>query len=202
MSGDARRALDICRRAVEIAENFSTSNSQLPLTLSKNVRRDSNTNHEKQQAQVVISTIKQAIGEATSTPLQECLKSLAIAPKMLLTAVVTRMRRTGLEDGSLAETIDESKKLALAIDKNAAREVFTCHQSAHALGVRINLALSSTLAPRMPAFSLATAELAEAGILIVEARKGERNARVRLNISENEVKIALKSDPYLRGIGL
>ena len=120
---------------------------------------------------------------------------------MLLAAVAARMRRTGLEDGSLAETIEESKKLAMAIDNNARREVFSFDTSPPETSVSVKVAPPTPLAPRMPAFSLATAELAEAGILVIEAKKGERDARVRLNVSENEVKLALKCDPYLRGLG-
>ncbi|OAX78993.1 hypothetical protein ACJ72_06691, partial [Emergomyces africanus] len=115
VSGDARRALDICRRAVEIAEQvsekaektklkhaLSLSNgngmdmddmdtSFLPPTPSKSISRrnrvtgpsnkkflqTSETDSEP-LPRVTIATIKQAIQEATSTPLQQSLRCLPL----------------------------------------------------------------------------------------------------------------------------
>ncbi|KAF5013819.1 hypothetical protein F66182_15148, partial [Fusarium sp. NRRL 66182] len=120
-SGDARRALDICRRAVEIAEQECEANiskndiddaESLPPTPSKSaIRRNKSQNgnskslvkiespQKKPPAQkaiprVTIATIKQAIQEATSTPLQQSLRCLPLAGKLFLAALLARVRRT------------------------------------------------------------------------------------------------------------
>ncbi|KAI7517506.1 origin of replication binding protein, partial [Hortaea werneckii] len=97
VSGDARRALDICRRAVEIAEQDTLSaagthgkENQAPdTTPSKTPAR-----HQQQQTAasamamrkgvVTIGTIKRAINEATSTPLAAYLRSLPLSSKLFL----------------------------------------------------------------------------------------------------------------------
>ena len=50
----------------------------------------------------------------------------------------------------------------------------------------------------------AATELAEAGVVGLEGgngRKGDRVGRVRLNIGEAEVKLALRDDQDVRGLG-
>src|SRR4051812_6525936 len=69
VSGDARRALDICRRAVELVEQ-SNANAAPP-TPSKTGRGKNTT---AGSARVTIQTVMKAINEATHSPLQMYLK--------------------------------------------------------------------------------------------------------------------------------
>ena len=70
VSGDARRALDICRRAVELAESDVQGE---PNTPSKTGRAD-NASKKPASGRVTIATIKKAISEATTNPIQQHLR--------------------------------------------------------------------------------------------------------------------------------
>lgn len=56
-------------------------------------------------------------------------------------------------------------------------------------------------APRALGIKLAASALAEAGIIGLEGRRGERIARVRLGVGEEEIKLALKDDEEVQGLG-
>lgn len=47
----------------------------------------------------------------------------------------------------------------------------------------------------------AAMELMEAGVIGVEVRKAERMGKVRLGIGEEDVKVAFRDDPEIRGLG-
>ncbi|KAG5358271.1 Origin recognition complex subunit 1 [Yarrowia sp. B02] len=85
VSGDARRALDLCRRAVEIAELDSE--------------------------EVQIKHIQQAANEATSTPIYNYLQGLPMAFKIFLCALLARKRRNGLPSDSLGDIIEEIERM-------------------------------------------------------------------------------------------
>ncbi|KAG5361493.1 Origin recognition complex subunit 1 [Yarrowia sp. C11] len=85
VSGDARRALDLCRRAVEIAELGAE--------------------------EVQIKHIQQAANEATSTPIYNYLQGLPLAFKIFLCALLARKRRNGLPSDSLGDIIEEIERM-------------------------------------------------------------------------------------------
>ena len=200
VSGDARRALDICRRAVEIAESESVLLEDEPSTPSKRNRDDDRPVPKKKTGRVVISTIKQAIKEATSNPLQHCLKALPLASKVFLAALVARARRSGISEASLTGIVEDAKALCqisteMSIrDSLLAREVVGPQEK----GVDICLTFPAT---RVCGMNFSAIELAEAGIIKVEARNGDRVGKVRLNIGEDEVKLALRDDPEVKTMG-
>ena len=202
VSGDARRALDICRRAVEIAEGqLEDQNGQEPLTPSKKRQTEVEAFSRKPRGKVIITTIKQAINEATSSPLQECLKSQPLTAKVLLVALLTRLRRSGTGESLLADVVEETRKLAEMCEANPIRNALmggNCESranSAYNMGKHVSSA-------RLAAFSTAVVELAEAGIVILEARKGEMVGKIRLNVSEDDVQLALKDDLDIRSLGI
>ncbi|KAL1646942.1 Origin recognition complex, subunit 1 [Diplodia intermedia] len=266
VSGDARRALDICRRAVEIAEAASLDNGtaggggedSAPNTPSKTPGRaaaQANGNAKKPSGQVVvtIATIKQAIAEATSSPLQHALRALPLASKLFLAALLARVRRTGVQEAALGDVLDEARNLALMSQTEAIQTVLLGGQpqqprlpppppsslpaakdnddaAVAADGLISGLAASSHQQPVTPrrgrppgvakaaaaaaaqqqrdkaarviGMGNAAAELMEAGIVGLEARRGERVGRVRLGVSDEEVKLALKDDEEVKGMGL
>ncbi|KPI38620.1 Origin recognition complex subunit 1 [Cyphellophora attinorum] len=145
VSGDARRALDICRRAVELAEEekAAAETAQTGLTTST----PSKTNRGKRMAQlatgtetekenqdpspdtdpstksdlgrVTIRTIKTAINEATSSPIAQALRCLPLASKVLLAAVLARIRRTGVAESALGDILIEAKRIARVAEDEA-----------------------------------------------------------------------------------
>ncbi|KAI4686568.1 uncharacterized protein J4E84_005849 [Alternaria hordeiaustralica] len=243
VSGDARRALDICRRAVEIAEAETTSQDRddeaQPGTPSRTGRgnkakqlQDSRSNkgtgdpdhRSKDRAGrkgiVTMATIKQAINEATSSPLQQALRALPLASKVFLAALLARIRRSGIGEAILGDVVDEAKRLGLmsqllpvhdyilAPEKDDRSEMMNgaamqpSTPSKHR-DVATNLGLKETnnKAARALGLALAATELAEAGIIGVEARHGERVGRVRLGVGEDEVRLALGDDETVHGLG-
>ncbi|KAB0804648.1 hypothetical protein PPYR_01618 [Photinus pyralis] len=76
VSGDARRALDICRRAAEIAEN------------------------EGEHSLVSLNHVNQVLNAMTSQPKVLAIKLCCRLEKLLLQAIVAEVERTGIEETS------------------------------------------------------------------------------------------------------
>ncbi|KAF9640342.1 hypothetical protein BFW01_g12148 [Lasiodiplodia theobromae] len=247
VSGDARRALDICRRAVEIAEAASldansSGGDSAPNTPSKTPGRAAQANGgAKKPAVVTIATIKQAIAEATSSPLQQALRALPLASKLFLAALLARVRRTGVQEAVLGDVLDEARNLALMSQTDAIHACLLGHRSLPSIasggdddgvaadGLLSGLATSQQQQPATPrrgrppgpakmaaaaaaqqqrekaarvtGMGNAAAELMEAGIVGLEARRGERVGRVRLGVSDEGVRLALKDDEEVKGLG-
>ncbi|WEW61654.1 Origin recognition complex, subunit 1 [Emydomyces testavorans] len=233
VSGDARRALDICRRAVEIAEQASEalkaeSNNQpldadedFPPTPSKttnrrtrkeaqkppsnlNARKTKNTQEQPASLpRVTIATIKQAIQEATSTPLQQSLRCLPLSSKVFLSGLLARIRRTGITESALGDILDEAKRISDGA-------VATAGAVSGALREHI---LSR---PHLYAMGFAAMEMMNMGILALEGElgvkigsgmgyalgRGNRSGKVRLRIAPEDVKAALRDDAEAKMLGI
>ncbi len=199
VSGDARRALDICRRAVELAEHVQdkqNDDEDVGATTPSKRGRNTPAANEKENrvlARVTIATIKQAINEATSSPIAQHLKSLALAPKLFLAALLARSRRTGVAESTLGDVLVEAKRIADVAENSAIGDFLLMERKADG---------SKSAVPRVLAMGGAAMELFEAGIVAMEARsRGERAGKVRLRIAEEEVKSALMGDVEVRGMG-
>lgn len=214
VSGDARRALDICRRAVEIAEkqaeeqqsrlqaiNEETSDTEMTVdTPSKRNRNktenpdtDTVTNKEnnKPVPRVTIATIKAAINESTSSPTTQALKALPLTCKLLLAALLARSRRTGVSESTLGDIFAEAKRLADVAENAIFQEVLLLGGD----GGKVSM-------PRVVGVDRAAFELVEAGMLVMDIRnRGERACKVRLRVGEDEVKGALMYDAEVKGMG-
>ncbi|KIV93635.1 hypothetical protein PV10_04833 [Exophiala mesophila] len=205
VSGDARRALDICRRAVEIAEQSQNSQAQgledsVATTPSKTGRNERKQESDKSNtiatrtARVTIATIKQAINEATSSPIAQHLRSLPLASKLFLAAILARVRRTGVADSTLGDVIVEAKRIADIAENSAIHDFLLLDSGAEK---------QADVMPRVLALGGAAMELLESGIIAMEARsRGERAGKVRLRIGEDEVKSGLLGDPDVKGLGI
>ncbi|KAH1580367.1 hypothetical protein KXX17_003138 [Aspergillus fumigatus] len=232
VSGDARRALDICRRAVEIAEQSSETakiedmdaeqngdeTESLPPTPSKTpARRQKPTSKhtvklespqknaaQKQTAgRVTIATIKQAIQEATSTPLQQSLRSLPLSAKLFLAALLARVKRTGITESTFGDVIDEAKRIADAAAAGAST------------GIR-DFLLAGNNGARVRALGFAAMELMNSGVLALESgagvkgplggsvipSRGDRSGKVRLRVAPEDVRAAFREDIEAKGLGL
>lgn len=215
VSGDARRALDICRRAVEIAEaeaeaevddslSLQNQNSLLntpskgsrgrpPILGAEEVPKIRNTT---KKGTVTIATIKRAIREATHSPLHSYLKSLPLSSKLFLAALLARSRRTGISDCLLGDVLQEAKRLASMATESPAIEELLLKR--HDDG---NGNVGSEV--RVRGMGVAASEMVDAGIVVLETgnKKGERGRRVRLGIEEGEVNSALGGEREVRGMG-
>ncbi|PLN80327.1 putative origin recognition complex subunit Orc1 [Aspergillus taichungensis] len=224
VSGDARRALDICRRAVEIAEQSSEAASKedamkadetesLPPTPTKTPARKQNISSPQKNAQpkpssgrVTIATIKQAIQEATSTPLQQSLRCLPLSAKLFLAALLARVKRTGISESTFGDVIDEAKRIADAAVAVA---------GAAGAGIKEFL-LAGGGGARVRALGFAAMELMNSGVLALEygagtkgplgssaiPSRGERSGKVRLRVAAEDVRAAFREDIEAKGLGL
>ena len=214
VSGDARRALDICRRAVEIAENTQDQRQKIDeddaesaeaTTPSKKGRNKPSAStstatpaqdKQKSLARVTISTIKAAINEATSSPISQHLRSLPLASKLFLAALLARSRRTGVAESTLADILTEAKRIADVSENMAIHDFLLVERQLGASGGK------GRDVPRVLAMGAAAMELVESGVVAMEARRmGERAGKVRLRVGEEEVKGALVGDAEGRGMG-
>ncbi|KAL2819017.1 P-loop containing nucleoside triphosphate hydrolase protein [Aspergillus cavernicola] len=232
VSGDARRALDICRRAVEIAEQTNETaaakdldaddTDSLPPTPTKTPARKERANnkqalsrallespqknnHQKQPpGRVTIATIKQAIQEATSTPLQQSLRCLPLSTKLFLAALLARVRRTGITESTFGDVMDEAKRIADAAVAVA---------GAAGAGIK-DLLLAGGKGARVKALGFAAMELMNSGVLALEISsrgplgtaaipsRGDRSGKVRLRVAPEDVRAAFRDDAEAKGLGL
>jgi origin recognition complex subunit 1 len=132
---------------------------------------------------------------------------------------LARIRRTGIGEAILGDVVDEVKKLGLMSQLQPVTEyVLAPRKEASLDGVlgANNPAITSPKrrgapsagpkysdlkAARALGLTHAAAELAEAGIVGVEARHGERVGRIRLGVGEDEVRLALGEDESVKGMG-
>ncbi|KAF1956136.1 P-loop containing nucleoside triphosphate hydrolase protein [Byssothecium circinans] len=244
VSGDARRALDICRRAVEIAEPEALArdgegedgqpptpsrrgrNKQAASQLSAGTGEPEAILQKRagpggRKGVVTIATIKQAINEATSSPLQQALRALPLASKVFLAALLARIRRTGIGEAVLGDVVDEMKRLGLMSQLQPVHDYLLTaaerdDDGVDGMGITTGPRQDSTplkqrertakpgdaKAARTLGVAFAAAELTEAGIIGMEARHGERVGRVRLGVAEEEVRLALGDDAEVKGLGV
>ncbi|XP_053715061.1 origin recognition complex subunit 1 isoform X2 [Synchiropus splendidus] len=83
LSGDARRCLDICRRATEICEHSATDSSAPRL--------------------VSVSHVMEALNEMFSSPYVTAIKAASLQEQLFLKAVIAEFRRLGLEEATFQQ---------------------------------------------------------------------------------------------------
>ncbi|KAG6250564.1 hypothetical protein E4U23_001335 [Claviceps purpurea] len=191
VSGDARRALDICRRAVEIAENEVQGD---PATPSKHPGKQ---DLMKRRGRVTIVTIKKAINEATTNPVQQHLRGLPLMSKLLMAALLLRIRRTGLAETTFGETVDELQR-ATAHAAPALPGMAQILEN----GLQGTPGVNHRHRGRPSYVHTAALDLVAAGLVNLEAHRAERSSRMRLAIADDEVKMALRDDGELRAMGI
>lgn len=204
VSGDARRALDICRRAVELAEADVLEAGATPGTPSKSAAKAGRPQPpSKSLGRVTIATVKRAINEATTSPLQQYLRALPLSSKLLLAALLAKTRQTGIAESTLGEVLDGAKRMArMDTGTNMMVEYLLKDALVPATGKSLQLGTRQALkAPRILAMGSSAIDLMEAGIVGLEARKADRTAKIRLSIGEEDVKLAFKDDPDIKGLG-
>ncbi|KAI8629304.1 P-loop containing nucleoside triphosphate hydrolase protein [Xylariaceae sp. FL1651] len=203
VSGDARRALDICRRAVELAETDIKAIGGDPATPSKKTKAQT-TELDKgrgSRGKVTIATIKRAINEATMSPLQQFLRGLPFVSKVTLASLLVRNERTGLSDSTYGDVLEEAKR-ALLLDRASRRVSLLAHvehDDARRSGDSRNWEVKQT---RPAGVHAAAVDLAGAGVIVLEGQRPERPSKMRLAVGSEEVKLALRDDPEIKALGI
>lgn len=196
VSGDARRALQICRRAVEIAE------------LEYRVSLQQQDSERPQSFHVKIPHIAKAINETINSPIAKYVSTLSFTSKLLLTAVLLRMKRSGVSENPLGDVIDEMKiLLTMATSKHL---IFDKHldppldMSEVLLNNKLLPFNGSSATPgdsiRVENFRFVFHELVENGLISMQNIKSERYKLVSLNVSQEEVLSTLKKDPLVANL--
>ncbi|ODQ64513.1 origin recognition complex subunit 1 [Nadsonia fulvescens var. elongata DSM 6958] len=196
VSGDARRALDICRRAVELAEP------------DDDVGNEDDEKEKKKTGQVTIAHIQAAIIESTTSPTYTYLKSAPLSVKIVLCALVGRLRRGGVADASLKDILEDCERLVKVSHTNAntarvSALLFNNSKDNAAANTTVSSAIMAGVnhkKVRMNGFTHAVAELVQSGIIIQQSTKGEITANVRLNIGDGEILSAFKNDADVAGM--
>ncbi|CAK7204738.1 Origin recognition complex, subunit 1 [Sporothrix eucalyptigena] len=217
VSGDARRALDICRRAVELAEAEAQQQekSSLPQTPSKSskVRSDKGADATKKRAatgRVTIDTIRRAIAEATSSPLQQYLRALPFSSRLLLAALLARTQRTGIAESTFGDVLEETQRalrfaVSVATGTKEGRPLealLTGRSAADSASQKQAAALAASRGARLAGLGSAVVELAGAGIVYLEGHRVERPSKIRLAVGDEDVKLAFRDDPEVKAAGL
>ncbi|XP_077450878.1 origin recognition complex subunit 1 isoform X2 [Stigmatopora argus] len=147
LSGDARRCLDICRRAAELCEQSTADNDTMRL--------------------VRINHVMDALNETFSSSYITGIKSASAQEKLFLRAVITEFRRLGLEEATLQQVFMQLQALC-RVD-----------------GLQpITVSEALAICHRLGACRLLLLETSRLGIL----------QHVRLNVSQDDIFYALKSD--------
>ncbi|RYP45450.1 hypothetical protein DL768_008201 [Monosporascus sp. mg162] len=204
VSGDARRALDICRRAVELAEVENKGLDAGPATPSKRVRaRTDDADRVKgSRGKVTIATVKRAINEATTSPLQQYLRALPFASKLVLTSLLMRNERTGLPDTTYGDMMEEMNR-ALVIDAGSRRVGLVRGETARGRQRDENVLQRREAKPtRIPGIGAAAVDLTGAGIVFLEGLRAERPSKIRLAVGDEEIKLAFRDDPEIKALGI
>lgn len=218
VSGDARRALDICRRAVELAEADAKvndlSDDATPNTPTKTPARKKDESPQKKKkssaGRVTIETVRRAINEATSNPLQQYLRSLPFASKLLLTALCLRIQRTGLAESTFGDVLEEMQRM-LKLTVNESRPLKLLEKRAtgqkgegadDGTGLMITRAKQTGQLIRPAGLGSAAVDLTGAGIINLEGQRPERPSKMRLAVGDEEVRLAFRDDPEIKGVGV
>ncbi|KAM9358455.1 origin recognition complex subunit 1 [Symphorus nematophorus] len=147
LSGDARRCLDICRRATEICEHSAADPSATGL--------------------VGMSHVMEALNEMFSSAYVTAIKCASVQEQLFLRAVIAEFRRLGLEEATFQQVFVQHQALCRV-------------EGLQPIGVSEGLAVCQ----RLGACRLLLLEPSRLGVL----------QRVRLNVSQDDVLYALKSD--------
>ncbi|KAK3936298.1 P-loop containing nucleoside triphosphate hydrolase protein [Diplogelasinospora grovesii] len=212
VSGDARRALDICRRAVELAEaDYQTHTEKtMPATPSKRGRgaTEDGTKKKGSSGRVTIETVRRAINEATSNPLQLYLRSLPFAARLLLTALLMRTQRSGVAESTFGDVLDEMHRMLKMVitDENSSRPLHLLLNPKGGgtadLYAANGISGNGNTMRRPAGLSIAAVDLTGAGIINLEGQKPERPSKVRLAVGDDEVRLAFRDDPEIRALGV
>ncbi|KAI0140180.1 P-loop containing nucleoside triphosphate hydrolase protein [Hypoxylon sp. NC0597] len=203
VSGDARRALDICRRAVELAEADVKTSEPDPGTPSKRAKAKTGEadRTKSSKGKVTISTVKRAINEATTSPLQQYLRALPFASKLVLASLLVRNERTGLPDSTYGDVMEEMNR-ALILDAGSRRVNLLKHTTDRNSRMDVTTRRSDIRPARVAGISSAAVDLTGAGIIILEGQRAERPSKIRLAVGDEEIKLAFRDDPEIRALGI
>lgn len=190
VSGDARRALSICRRAIDIAEEDYLNC----------LKKDNSFEKNKDAFHVLISHFSKAINETVNSLTSKMINSLSFSSKLVLVSIIILVKKKGLADNLLGEIIDQ---INLVLDKLLSNE------KTNSLNLEdnnillndlliksnfINSFKSNQKCIRIRFFKEILNELVELGILVQQDILSERYRLVNYCVSEQEIISIIRRD--------
>ncbi|ONH65416.1 Origin recognition complex subunit 1 [Cyberlindnera fabianii] len=178
VSGDARRALKICRRAVALAlkqaNDAKKAGEEVPYPIVVQARH-----------------INIAIIESTSSPIAQFITDLSFVAKLVMIGILSKKRKSGIAENSLGDIIDEIKQIV---------SVNTAKDSSQFVvdGKSILDILYEDFIIRPHGFDYVMNELIESGLVLQQNRRSDRNSMVKLNIADEEITSVFKNDSGLK----
>lgn len=169
VSGDARRALRIIKRAIQLAKESQFT---------------------KEEIKVQAAHINRAFNESNNSPVTNYVTNLTFVGKLILVGILTKKRKSGLAENSLGDVIDEIKQI---VSVNSAKD-----SSKFVIdGLNILDVLYDDFVVRPKGFTFILNELVEAGLVLLQNPLTERNTSIKLNVADEEVTAVFKKDRTL-----
>lgn len=185
VSGDARRSLMICIRAVEIAQHEFMKKS-----LAEKRELDG-------KYTVTIMHIMKAVNETSNSPAVGYLDTLSFLSKFMLACLLLRKKRTGIAEIRVGEIYDEMNnqvQLLLFTDvKNKLDE-----EGLNFFDVVFGFGQKGMKASVINTGLYVLKDLEENGILMMQVMSIERDRLVRLNVSDDEILNCFKKDAFFK----
>lgn len=183
VSGDARRALLICRRAVEMAEQECLSKGEEGAGIEY----------------VKIGHIIKAIQETTYLAVSVCVMNLSVMAKVFLAALLRRQKYTGLQENEISELMDEVGRIVLM---DFAHLADSNYQSVLAGGVNLFDAYmgSGGWRQRAMAFDMIVEQMVESGVIVQERSRATQSRLIKLCVPEDEIQNALRKERVFQKI--
>ncbi|QHS75222.1 origin recognition complex subunit 1 [Saccharomyces paradoxus] len=215
VSGDARRALKVCKRAAEIAEKHymakhgygydgkmvieDESEGQMyddedkDLIENDKANKDDGNDDDDGVQTVHITHVMKALNETLNSHAITFMTRLSFTAKLFIYALLNLMKKNGSQEQELGDIVDEIK---LLIEVNGSNKFVM--EIAKTLFQQGSDNISEQL--RIISWDFVLNQLLDAGILFKQTMKNDRICCVKLNISVEEAKRAMNDDETLRNL--
>lgn len=216
VSGDARRALKVCKRAAEIAEKHYMAkhgygydgktviedeneeqiydDEDKDLIESNKAKDDNDDDDDNDGVQTVhITHVMKALNETLNSHVITFMTRLSFTAKLFIYALLNLMKKNGSQEQELGDIVDEIKLLIEVNDSNK-----FVMEIAKTLFQQGSDNISEQL--RIISWDFVLNQLLDAGILFKQTMKNDRICCVKLNISVEEAKRAMNEDETLRNL--
>ncbi|CCK70653.1 origin recognition complex subunit 1 KNAG_0E04000 [Huiozyma naganishii CBS 8797] len=201
VSGDARRALKVCKRAAEIAEEYYMAKHgygydgkafKNSIDTEDEAEEECEKYKDSDEIQTVhIKHIMKALNETINSNLMMFIQRSSFTMKLFLYSLLNLIKKTGLQEQPLGDVVDEIK---LLIEVNGTNKFIT--NISDALFGRDITSKSEQL--RMVSWNCVINQLIDAGILIKQNTKNERISCVKINMSIEDIKHAVYQDEVFK----
>lgn len=201
VTGDARRALDICRRATELLQEQALLHDKENVGGKRTRAKSSPRRCGKMTTRVTIELVSRAIREMSTTPTILAIQNGSKNQKLFLWALVRAINRAGTGDTTLRDVFQEfsSPHFQPFLQKLAAGAHLNSGwiHPAHSLVLQPRKGQEGTILSRIYLSSVAVKSFlsfwASNRIVLTSNSHDNLDIRIRLNVSEEDVGMAIRA---------